>query len=199
MNIISENQYLKIALKEFLSLRSNYLINNINTLVLDFTSHYKLHTISWSEYKKIIILTNDITDALLFNNARISAPIHYIHIDDSLDVIFSTLTIALQNSSGRGFKQMLTLRKDLLSNRQFIVLSLTANGLSLPQISLVLGLPTKLLSGYRTSALKRLNKRLSLLTFNKLQVLTVNQSMGNVKVNPEDNIHVYSVSPDLAM
>lgn len=182
MKIISSNQYLKTALQSYLDVRFHDLLKNRNTLVLDFSFQCNLHAIDWNEHDKIIVLTDDMTDALLFNNIKINAPIHFVQINVSLNDFFNTFSIALQSAPGRCCKQMMTLKRDLLSNRQFVVLALTANGLSLPQISLALGLSTKMLSGYRTSALKRINKRLNLITFSKLQILTANMSFGKHQI-----------------
>lgn len=185
MEVISYNQYLKLALNEILYSDVNFKESNSKTLIIDLTSFFNLNEIHWNAYDKVIVVTDDNSDVYLFNNAKIYFPVHYIQLNNTKEVFFKSLSHALKSPGGQPFKKMLEYRNALLTKQQHAVLTLTAKGLSLHQISLVLGLPSKNISGYRSSGLKRVNKRLSAITFSKLNVLTINQGLDERYELPE--------------
>lgn len=182
MDIITSNQYLKAAITDVVS-RCD-LEKEDEVVIIDLSSQYILPERMWGRYSRFIIIINDDSDIMLFNNVRVNSPVFYIRIDMSIKQFNKALLDALSIYPAVTLEQYWYVRDGGLSKRQFLVLLLTAKGLSLRQISLAVGISIKLISGYRIAALKRINKKMSVVTFNKLRFLLINQGVDYMLLKP---------------
>lgn len=173
MDIYTKNYFLKKSLLILLSDISNNN-NHYLTAIIDLNSPIDVITPHWNIYKKLIVLINDISDVLLFNNVSFNGEIYYIDVSLNFSEFKSRLlSIADGNTIHLSLTYNFSSKKNKLSKRQLGVLKLTANGYNLAEVSNALGISAKLSSGYLLSALKRINKKMNLVTFNKIKYLHI--------------------------
>ncbi|EBK0028740.1 hypothetical protein RQ094_003828 [Salmonella enterica] len=174
MDIYTSNFFLKSSLQHLLSDISP-IDKLCFTAIVDFNSTIDSINLYLGMYKKIIVLINEDSDILLFNNVIFHGQVYYINMNLNFGEFMMSLFTAIGDEMiSLKHPYSMNLKKKRLSKRQMGVLKLTAKGYNLTEISEILNISVKLSSGYLISALKRINKKMNLVTFNKIKYLLLN-------------------------